>query len=466
MKTSIIDDVALAEIKDNFDGEIITTRDPAYEMGRKVWNGLIDKFPAVIARCMTIADIKKILAFCREHDHEMAVRGGGHNIAGYGTSDGGIVLDLSLMNKVEVSPEERTVTVQSGARWKDVDPKTQHYGLATPGGEVSDTGVAGLTLGGGVGYLRRLYGLSCDNLLSVNIITADGELRRADEKTNQDLFWALRGGGGNFGIVTDLTFQLHPVGPVVTTLNPMFSADQTRKTLETWYDFTRSAPDEASTAFGVWSVPSHPDIPNQLHGVPISFFDGVFCGKEEVGTELFLPLRKCGKTLLDLSGQAPYLQVQTAFDEFMQTGDLYYWKSLFLNELDEDFMETFLSWTGRIPSPRILVIIRHLGGAIARIGENETAYHNRKAQYMVSIDGAWTDPIETERNIEWIRNFWEALNIHSDGGVYLNFPGLEEKDRDIWKKSHGSNFNRLKAVKQKYDPTNFFRVNQNINPQD
>lgn len=464
MNQPIIDNKELANFKTNFSGSVIMPNDSDYGIARSVWNGLIEKFPALIVRCKNTKDVQEALSFAKDTQLLVAIRGGGHHVAGYGVCDDGMVIDMSAMKKVEVDPQARTVTVEAGARWKDVDPITQKYNLATPGGEVSDTGVAGLTLGGGVGYLRRKFGLSIDNLLSVKMITAQGQLLKADRDNNSDLYWALRGGGGNFGVVVSFTFQLHLVGPDVTALSTMVPLDSLRETFDTWRRFTITAPDEASTAFGVWSIPEHPDIPEKLHGTPVCLFDGVHCGPHDVGEQLFMPLRQASTPLLDESGQTSYLEVQTAFDEFMKPGDLYYWKSLYLDELSDELIDTFMSWVSRRPSPRILVIIRHLGGAVSRIDERETAYRNRRAEYMLSIDGAWTDPKETERNIEWIKGFWDALSQYSDGGMYINFAGIDEQDTTLWQACHGGNDKRLSEIKRIYDPDNFFRVNQNIKP--
>ena len=424
----------------------------------------IDKRPALIARCADVEDVIASVNFARDNDLLLAVRGGGHNVAGYAVCDGGLVIDLSDMREVKVAPEARTARAQAGALWGDVDRATQPHGLATPGGEVSVTGIAGLTLGGGVGYLRRKYGLSCDNVLSMDIVTADGQLRRANANENPDLYWALRGGGGNLGVVTEFTYRLHSVGPEVATLSPLYPLSDARRLLHAWRGFTETAPDEATTAFAIWEVPAHPDIPTELSGTPICMLDGVYAGSLDAGEKLFRPLRELGTPLLDLSARAPYVEVQSSFDEFMPDNDLYYWKSLYLDELSDEAIEAIVSWGERRPNSRILVIIRHLGGTISRVDDQATAYGNRSAQYMLSIDGAWTDPQETEGNIAWIRAFWDDMQRFSNGGVYLNFPGFGEGGTILWRASYGANYERLVAVKEKYDPANLFRMNQNIKP--
>ena len=464
MMIKSIDTERFRTYADSFEGQLVLPDAEGYDDARKVWNGLIDRRPALIARCANADDVVRSVRFARESNLLVSVRGGGHHVAGYAVCDEGMMIDMSAMRQVTVDPGARIARVQAGALWADVDAAAQAHGLATPGGEVSLTGVAGLTLGGGVGYVRRKYGLSCDNLLAVEIITADGQRRRASERENSDLFWALRGGGGNFGIVTVFEFRLHPVGPHVVTLNPIYPFDQSRSVLEAWRRFTETAPEEASTAFAIWGIPEHPDIPAELHGTPVCLLDGMFIGPVAQGETLFQPLREVGEPILDLGGPTTYLQAQQGFDEFMQDGDLYYWKSLYMDQLSNEAVDTMMSWVRRRPNPRLLVIIRHLGGAVSRVVESATAYQNRKAQFMFSIDGAWSDPAESERNIAWVRGFWEAMNRYSNGGVYVNFPGFGENPQQLWQSSYGNNYRKLVAVKTKYDPINFFRMNQNIKP--
>ncbi|MEE4263987.1 MAG: FAD-binding oxidoreductase [Desulfobacteraceae bacterium] len=457
-------DGRLESFRNDFSGEVILPTSDTYDDARRVWNGMINKRPALIAKCSNVDDVVKSIRFARNNDLAVSIRGGGHNVAGFAVIDDGLVVDLSLMRSVVFNSESRTVFVEGGALWGDVDPVTQKHGLATPGGEVSLTGVAGLTLGGGVGYLRRKHGLSCDNLLSVEIVTAEGQILKVGPDQNADLFWALRGGGGNFGVITKFEFKLHPVSPEVATVNPLFPASDAERLLRVWRDFTESAPNEASTAFAFWGVPEHPDIPEELVGIPVCLFDGMYAGSPGDGEALFNPLRNAGQSIMDMSGRSTYLEVQTAFDQFMPDGDLYYWKSLFLDDLSDEKINVLLSWAESRPNPRILVIIRHMGGAIRDISENDTAFFNRHANFMLSIDGAWTNPIETKRNIAWIRDFWKAMSRFSDGGVYVNFPGFGENDQALWKSSYGANYQRLATIKAKYDPDNFFRMNQNIRP--
>lgn len=455
---------AIETLKAGMRGPVILPDDPSYDEARQVWNGTIDRHPTLIAQCRSEDDVAAAVTFAKQHDLLVAVRGGGHGVAGYAVCDDGLVIDLSPMRDIQVDVAARTVRVQPGARWADVDRATEPHGLATPGGEVSATGVAGLTLGGGMGYLRRKHGLSCDNLVSADVITADGRKVHASEHEHPDLFWALRGGGGNFGVVTSFVFRLHQVGPDVVTLTSFFPLDDVRRVLRAWREFTEDAPEEATTAFAVWAVPDDPDLPERLRGQPACVLDGMYVGAPETGEALFRSLREVATPLIDMSGQLPYVEAQSALDPLFPDGDLYYWKSLFLDELNDDAIAEIVSRAQSRPNPRVLVILRHLGGALDRVAPDATAYSNRGAKYMLSIDGAWSDPKETERNIAWVRKFWSAMRPFSNGGVYLNFPGFGEDGSELWKASHGKNFDRLRTVKDRYDPSNLFRMNQNIRP--
>jgi FAD/FMN-containing dehydrogenase len=454
----------LQRFREAMSGTVLDPLHPAYEEARKVWNGTIDRHPALIAQCQSDDDVVAAVELASQQGLLVSVRGGGHGVAGYAVCDGGLVIDLSPMREVAVDSDARTVRVQPGARWADVDHATQPHGLATPGGEVSATGVAGLTLGGGMGYLRRKYGLSCDNLVAADVVTADGRKVHASEHEHPDLFWALRGGGGNFGVVTSFVFRLHPVGPEVATLTPFFSFQDRRRVLFRWRTFTDSAPDEATTAFAIWAIPDDPELPERLRGLPACVLDGMYAGSPDAGEALFRPLREAAQPLIDLSGRAPYVEAQSALDPLFPDGGLYYWKSLFLDELTDEVIDEIVSRSQTRPNPTILLVLRHLGGAVGRVDPTATAYSNRGANYMLSIDAAWSDPAETERNIAWVREFWSAMRPYSNGGVYLNFPGFGEGDRELWRASHGANYERLMTVKERYDPTNLFRMNQNIRP--
>ncbi len=394
------------------------------------------------------------------------MRGGGHNVAGHATNDGGIVIDLSPMKAIEVQPEHRLAHAQPGVIWGELDRATQVYGLATPGGEISETGIAGLTLGGGVGILRRKHGLSADNLIAVEMVTASGEVITADDSQNTDLMWAVRGGGGNFGIVTKFTYRLHPVGPQIAGATAIYPLDQARELLRAWRSFTETAPDEVSSAFMIWTIPPVPDFPEALHGQPVCIIDAPYIGDPEVGAATLRPLRKLAEPLFDISGTQSYVEVQSAFDGLAPAHVLrYYWKSLNALELSDALIDRIIAHGRTRPSPLNLIVIRHLGGAMSRVPAEATAFGDRSAQYNISLDSIWSDSSDDERVVAWTRSVWDDLRPYSDGGVYLNFPGFQEEGQALMRAQFGKNYERLAAIKRQYDPTNFFRLNQNIVPE-
>src|SRR5215210_8094866 len=445
-------------------GDLFRPGDVEYEEARLLWNGLIDKRPALIARCAEVGDVIDSVNFARENDLLVAVRGGGHNVAGNAVCDGGLVIDLSPMKRIGVDPERRTVRAEGGATWADLDRETQVFGLATPGGEVSETGIAGLTLGGGIGLLRRKYGLSCDNLLSADVVSADGRVLTASETENADLFWGIRGGGGNFGVVTTFEYRLHPVGPEVMAAVVMYPFEQARELLKAWRDYTEQAPDEVTSEVLLWSILDIPDFPEELRGEPAVVVAGMYAGPAEAGERELQPLREFVTPMVDLSGMQPYTAAQSDFDAFFPEGLLYYWKSLNLGHLDDEVIHEMVVHAGERPSPRTPLIVRHLGGAISRVPEDATAYGNRTAMFNLSIDSTWEDPIQSERYIAWTREVWAKMRRFSDGGIYLNFAGFLEEGEKLLHEDHGVNYQRLVELKNKYDPTNIFRLNHNIMP--
>lgn len=450
----------------HFHGEIIQPGDPDYEAARRVWNHMIDKRPAIIVRCHSVDDVVAAVRFARAEGLPVAVRGGGHNVAGTATVDDGIVIDLSPMKAVQVDPEARVARVEAGATLGDVDRATQAYGLATPTGNVSETGIAGLTLSGGLSWLRRKYGMSVDNLLAVEVVTADGRRLRASATEHADLFWGVRGGGGNFGIVTSFEFRLHAVGPEVAFLTTMYPEPLARDLLRTWRDWTRTAPDDASTDFLFWCIPAAPPFPEPLHGTRVAVVAGMYAGAVEDGLAVFQPLRALAEPLIDMTGSLPYVVVQSMFDPFFSKtlGLHHYWKSLYLDELSDAAVDTIVAHAARRPSTRTLIPVRHIGGAISRVADDATPIANRAARYLFSADSSWADPADTERNIAWTRQFWTAMHRFSGGGVYLNFTGLGEEGQALARAAYGANYEQLVALKNAYDPTNFFRLNQNIKP--
>jgi FAD/FMN-containing dehydrogenase len=454
----------IEEFESKLRGGLLRPGDPGYEEARLVWNDLIDKRPALIARCSSVDDVIDSVDFARENDLLIAVRGGGHNVAGSAVCNGGLVIDLSPMKRIRVDPERRTVRAEGGATWAHLDRETQLFGLATPGGEVSETGIAGLTLGGGIGLLRRKYGLSCDNLLSAEVVRADGRLLTASETENADLFWGIRGGGGNFGVVTTFEYRLHAVGPEVMAAAVMYPFEQATELHHAWRDYTEQAPDEVTSEVLLWSIPDIPEFPEELRGEPTVVVASMHAGPAEVGEHELQPLREFGTPLLDLSGIQPYTAAQSDFDAFFPEGLLYYWKSLYLDHLDDEAINAMVVHAGNRPSPRTPLIVRHLGGAISRVPEDATAYGNRNAQFNLSIDSTWEDPIRSERNIAWTREVWTKMRQFSDGGIYLNFSGFLEEGEKLLHEAHGDNYERLVALKTKYDPTKLFRLNHNIKP--
>lgn len=455
---------AVRDFESRFFGPLIRPGDAGYDEARRVWNGMIDRYPALIARCTGVADVIAAVNFARENDLLVAVRGGGHNVAGTATCDGGLVIDLSLMKGIHVDPAARTARAQAGVVWGELDRETQRFGLAAPGGEVSETGIAGLTLSGGMGFLRRKYGLSCDNLISVDVVTADGRFLKASAEQNADLFWGLRGGGGNFGIVTSFEFQLHPVGPEVMALSVIYPFEQAETVLRGWREFTATAPDEISSACNVWSIPALPDFPEAWHGRTVVFIEGIYAGPVTVGKRAVQPLRELGTPLVDLSGPSLYTTVQSEFDSFVPAGNLYYWKSINVDTLTDEVIALIVRAAADRPTPETLFVLRHLGGAINRVDPDATAYGARTALYNLSFDTSWTDPAQTAHNVAWTRAVWDEASQHTAQGVYLNFPGFLEEGDAMLRRAYGRNYERLVALKNTYDPGNLFRLHQNIAP--
>jgi len=457
----------MQELRTHLRGTVVQSEDPDYDRARHVWNGMIDRYPALIARCTGVADVIDAVRYARAQNMQVAVRGGGHGVAGYATCDGGLVIDLSPMKGILVDPQAHTAWVQGGVTWGDLDRETQAFGLATPGGVVSTTGVAGLTLGGGFGHLRRHYGLSCDNLIAADVVTADGRFVQANETENSDLLWALRGGGGNFGIVTDFQFRLHPVGPTVMLVSVMYPMEAAHEVLSGWRDQMLAAPDALTSNAYFWTVPAVPMLPPQVHNRRVVIVAGVWSGAIEEGERFVAPLRQLATPLLDLSGPTPYTVVQQLFDPFFPAYELYhYWKSLNLKSLDAETIEAIARWAVDRPSGRTIVDLWAMGGAVGRVAPEATAFGDRSAPFVLVFNTTWTDPADSARNVAWTRDFYRAMEPYSPGATYLNFPGFEEDEhlsRTV-RASYGVNWEKLVAVKRKYDPTNFFRRNQNIPP--
>ena len=385
-------------------------------------------------------------------------------MAGTAVVDDGIVVDLSLMRAVRMDDSHRTVHVQGGATWGEVDAVTQPFGLATTGGVVSETGVAGLALSGGVSFQRRAHGMTIDNLVSAEVVLADGRRLRASADENSDLFWAIRGGGGNFGIVTSFELRLHELGPDVFALNVAYPLDEADHVMAAWRDAVADAPDELSTHGYIWTMPVAPELPEHLRGRPFVGVGGMYVGDPDEGERITRPLRELGTPLLDTSGTVPYIDLQQSYDPFFPAGLRYYWKALYLDGFSDAAIRQTTEWSLERPSPRTLVIIRHIGGAVGRVEPEATAFGDRSSEWMLSIDSTWDDPADDERNISWTRAYWDAALRYSDGKTYFNFPGLFEEGQRAIQDSYGQNADRLAQVKAKYDPDNLFRLNQNIRP--
>jgi hypothetical protein len=437
-------------------GELLLPEDDSYDETRVIWNAMHDKHPAMIARCIGTADVVAAVNFAHENNLLLVVRGGGHNVAGKGMCDHGLAIDLSLMKGIRVDPTNMTARAEAGVVWGEFDHETQAFGLATTGGFHRTTGIAGVTLGGGLGYLMRRFGLSCDNLLSADIVTADGQLRTASESENEDLFWGIRGGGGNFGIVTSFEYRLHQVGPMVLGGLMFHPMPRAREAFQFHREFSRMSPEELAIS---------PALLHSPDGHPGAGFLVCYSGPVEQGEEVIRPLREFGPPVMDMVSPLPYTAMQAISYDLFPPGRLNYWKSSFVDELSDDAIDTIIARYESVPSPYTVVALEHLGGAVRRVGKAATAFGERGAEYSLIITGEWLDPAETEKNIQWTQNCWEAMRPFTRESVYVNYLDVEEEGRI--KGAYGADedkFTRLIALKNKYDPTNLFRVNQNIKP--
>ncbi len=458
-----LDDAALADLAQMFRGQLIRPGDPRYDAARTIWNGAIDRHPGLVARCTGATDVRAAVRFAREHDLLVAVRGGGHNVAGMAVCDGGLVIDLSSMKGLWVDPTRRTARAEAGLHWGDFDRETQAFGLAAPGGIISHTGIAGLTLGGGLGWLMRRHGLAADNVLSADVVTADGDFIRASAEENADLFWGLRGGGGNFGVVTSFEFRLHPVGPTVLAGVMLYPASKAREVLRFYREFIASAPNELTTIVVLRMAPPAPFLPPEVHGQPVVVIGACYAGSIEDGERAVAPLRRFGEPLVDVIQPKPYVAHQAFFDPTAPHGLGYFWKSEYVPSLSDALIDTLAERAWAVPTPESYTIIFHLGGAIGRQDPEGSAFEDRRAAHAVNIDAVWAEPARASTCIAWTRELWEAVRPYSTGRVYVNFLGEEGQDRV--RAAYGeAKYDRLRALKRKYDPTNFFRLNQNIRP--
>ncbi len=446
-----------------FEGEVLGPDDPGYEGARKIWNGMIDRRPAVIARCRSSADVVAAIRFGRIEGLTLAVRSGGHGVAGYAICDGGLVIDLSPMRAIRVDPERRVASAEGGVLWGEFDAATQAHALATTGGVVTHTGIAGLTLGGGIGWLMRKHGLSCDNLLGVELVTADGEIVRADEKENTDLLWAVRGGGGNFGVVTSFEYLLHPLEPTVLAgliLHPASSAVQA---LRFYRDFIADAPDELAVYLSLRTAPALPIIPAHLQGKPVVGFVVCYAGAVAEGERVLQPLRRFGPPAADLLAPKAYMTHQSTFDPTVPHGMHYYWKSHYLAPLSDSAIGALVehAWTKR--SPHSYTIVFHMGGAVRRVADMATAFTGRDAEHAININAEWLGPDDPNQDTGWAQKMFAAMQPFGTGGVYVNFLGNEGEERV--RSAYGAEkYEQLARLKATYDPENVFHLNQNIQP--
>lgn len=443
-------------------GNITKQGDSGYHKLRIGWNGFFDKYPAAVARCKNSDDVARCIRFVKEHNLEFSVRSGGHDYAGKSICDGGLVIDLSGMNSIEIDPAEKAAIVGPGVRWGAFDEAAQKHGLATTGATVSNVGVAGYTLGGGTGYIARKYGLAMDNLLSARIITATGESILASEHHYEDLFWAIRGGSGNFGIVTSFEFSLHEVGPEITAGQVVFPFDQAGDVLRFYRDFMQDAPEEITCYAFFLNAPPIDAFPESYHGKPVLSLVMAHIGDSETAQAELAPLLNFGDPILNMVQPMPYTAAQTMFDEGMTSGNRWYSKAHYLDEISDVAIDTMLQHTKKLPGAFSVAYFEPMGGAINRIDPELTAFPHRDSAYTLHIFAGWTDTEADEEPMNWAKEFHIAMSPHASGGVYVNLMGQDEQNRIP--DAYGSNFDRLKEIKKKWDPENLFRSNQNIEP--
>ncbi len=434
-------------------GQMLRPGDGAYDEARKLWNGMFDRRPALIARCEGTADVMSAVNFARNHRLQVAVRGGGHSFPGHSVCEGGLVIDLSPMKAIRVDPAARTAQAQAGAKWLEFDHETQAFGLATTGGTASDTGIAGLTLGGGLGWLSSKYGLTVDNLISADVVLADGRFLTASATQNQDLFWGLRGGSGNFGVVTSFEYQLHAVGPTILGGMVVYPLTKAKEMLRFYREFTRTAPDELTIYAGLLNPPD---------GATVAALICCYCGPLDKGEQVVRPLKSFGPPLQNMLGPIPYTAQQSLTDAALPAGSYYYTKGGFLPDLTDEAIEVFAEYAATKPSPLSAVLVQTVCGAASRVDSSATAFPHRRFPYAPVIVSQWLDTAGSDKNVGWARDFWKALQPFAGGGAYVNDLGQDDDDRV--RTAYGANFERLATLKKTYDPENLFRLNPNIKP--
>jgi FAD/FMN-containing dehydrogenase len=451
----------LDELRARVNGQTIVPGDAAYEEARKVYNGMIDRRPAVIVRCTDAADVMATVQFAREEGKDLSIRGGSHSVPGFGTNDGGVVVDLAPMNGVRVDPQARTVRAEGGCTWGGFNHATYAFGMATTGGIIASTGIAGLTLGGGIGYLTRAFGLSCDNLLSADVVTADGRFLVASKRQNEDLFWALQGGGGNFGVVTSFEYQLHPVKDIVAGLF-FFPLDHSRHVLEFYREYIQKAPEELGMFPAFQIAPPLPFIPPADHGKTFCILVCCWAGRPEDAEKIFAPIRKVGPIAAEMVSPMPYPTLNALFDPLLPAGLQHYWKAAFATDLTDGAIKAHLEYGPKVPVVNSTMHIYPINGAAGRVASDATAFAYRDAKFATVIAGMWPDPSDNERNTKWVKDYYKALQPHSASGGYVNFMAGDDQGRI--RDNYKGNYDRLVTIKKKYDPGNLFHMNQNIKP--
>jgi FAD/FMN-containing dehydrogenase len=462
-KDGVPDAASLEELDGNLHGDLVRPEGARYDETRAIWNGAHDGHPAAIALCEDVSDVQHAIGFARNQDLELAVRGGGHSIPGFSTCDGGLVIDLSPMKAIEVDPEARRAVAQGGLTWGEFDAATQEHGLAVTGGLISTTGVAGFTLGGGIGWLLRKHGLACDNLQAAEVVTADGQVLRASASEDPDLLWGLRGGGGNFGVVTSFEFELHPVGPTVAAGPVFYPGDRVEEVLGFYRDFVEDTPDELTMLANLLTAPPAPFLPEEWHGKKLVALIGCYAGEVEEGVEAMQPLRDLGDPVADLVGPMPYVQAQSLVDDLYPKGTKAYMKAGYLRELDDHAIETAARFHREATSPAGEIHLHQFGGAVARVGEGETAYGERQAPFVLNILAMSHEPGPIDPHVKWAREFYGAIEPSLTGGAYINFLSAEGAAR-VEAAYGAEKFARLRDLKDRYDPTNLFHRNQNVPP--
>lgn len=451
-------------LREESSADVLRSGDPGYDEARSLWNGMIDRRPAPIARCRSASDVSTAVRAARTSGMPLSIRGGGHNIAGMAVCDDGLMIDCSPMKHVQVDESRQIVRVQPGAVWGDVDQVTQPYGLAVPSGIISTTGVAGLTLGGGFGWLTRKWGHTADHLRSVEIVTADGEIRRASEDENADLFWAIRGGGGNFGVVTEFEFHARQVGPAVAAGLVMHQMDKAEDVIRFFREFTESASEDVTALLVLRIAPPAPFLPEEVHGKPVAGIAAMHAGDPDAGMEALAPLKEFGNPLADTITPKDYVTHQTFLDSGQPRGRNYYWKSEYVSRIDDDLSAVMRDHCNRFTSPHSSMLCMHLGGATKRMSIDKGAVSHRDAEYVVAMQGAWDEPEGSDQHIQWARNFHADVRPFSIGGVYVNFLTDDEGDDRIQEAYEPEIYRRLAKAKATWDPDNLFRFNKNIAP--